>query len=393
MAAEALESRSEHPLAKAVMAEIDRRNIPDKLEISSFENLPGHGLMASDSEGHIYRAGNETFIRSYINETSGIKAEIRRLAEEGKTPMLFSKDDKLLGMIAAADVMKEDSQAAIEELKDMGLFTVMLTGDDRRTAKAVGEKAGVDSIIAGVMPDEKSAFVENYQEFGKVMMIGDGINDAPALIKADTGAAIGAGTDVALDAADVVLVKSSLRDGAAAIRLSRAVIRNIHENLFWAFIYNLICIPLAMGLFGFEMKPVYGAAAMSLSSFSVCMNALRLNLFKLYNASGDKRYKKKRDKWDGIKDKVVYNFKGVEGENPSADEEETSMKKVLKIEGMMCEHCEARVKKVLLKLDGVEDAVVSHKEGTAVVTLSADVADEILKETVEDQDYKVIGIE
>lgn len=299
------------------------------------------------------------------------------LAEEGKTPLFFAKEGEFLGMIAVADVMKEDSHKAVKELQNMGIHVVMLTGDNERTAKAIGRQAGVDEVIAGVLPDGKESVIRKLKKQGKVAMVGDGINDAPALTRADVGIAIGAGTDIALDAADVVLMKSRLSDVPAAIRLSRATLQNIHENLFWAFIYNIIGIPLAAGiwypLFGWKLNPMFGAAAMSLSSFCVVTNALRLNFFKLRDASKDK---KKRHK-----------------QHIQESKEEKKMTKTMKIEGMMCGHCEARVKKCLEALAEVEEAAVSHEAGTAVVTLSADISNEVLKKTVEDQDYTVLEIE
>ena len=296
-----------------------------------------------------------------------------QFAEDGKTPLFFSKNGMVTGVIAVADVIKEDSPQAVKELQNMGIRVVMLTGDNERTAKAIGRQAGVDEVIAGVLPDGKESVIRRLKRNGRVAMVGDGINDAPALTRADIGIAIGAGTDIAIDAADIVLMKSRLSDVPAAIRLSRATLRNIHENLFWAFFYNVIGIPLAAGvwfpLFGWKLNPMFGAAAMSLSSFCVVTNALRLNWFRVHDASGDKKIK-------------IRNHK-----------EEQSMEKTMKIEGMMCGHCEARVKKCLEALPGVEEAVVSHEAGTAVVTLSADVSDEALKKAVEDQDYQVLGIE
>ena len=302
-----------------------------------------------------------------------MKKRAEKLAEEGKTPLFFVKDGSLLGVIAVADVIKEDSPQAVKELQNMGIHVVMLTGDNERTAKAIGKQAGVDEVIAGVLPDGKEQVIRKLQKKGKVAMVGDGINDAPALTRADMGIAIGAGTDIAIDAADVVLMKSRLSDVPAAIRLSRATLKNIHENLFWAFFYNIIGIPLAAGvwipIFGWKLNPMFGAAAMSLSSFCVVSNALRLNLFKMYDASKDKKIKIKKK------------------------EEEKEMTKTMKIEGMMCPHCEARVKKCLEALSEVEMAEVSHAEGTAIVTLNADVADDVLKKAVEAQDYPVISIE
>ena len=297
------------------------------------------------------------------------------LSEEGKTPLFFARNGRLIGVIAVADVIKEDSPKAVKELQNMGIHVVMLTGDNERTARAIGRQAGVDEVIAGVLPDGKEQVIRKLKEKGRTAMVGDGINDAPALTRADIGIAIGAGTDIAIDAADVVLMKSRLSDVPAAIRLSRATLRNIHENLFWAFFYNVAGIPLAAGvwypLLGWKLNPMFGAAAMSLSSFCVVTNALRLNWFKVHDASRDKNRKEKRQE----------------------KKEETKMTKTMKIEGMMCGHCEARVKKCLEALAQVEEAAVSHESGTAVVTLNADVADDVLKKTVEDQDYQVTGIE
>ena len=296
------------------------------------------------------------------------------MAEEGKTPLFFANNESLLGIIAVADVIKEDSPQAIKELQNMGIHVVMLTGDNERTARAIGVQAGVDEVIAGVLPDGKEAIIRNLKKKGKVTMVGDGINDAPALTRAEMGIAIGAGTDIAIDAADVVLMKSRLSDVPAAIRLSRATLKNIHENLFWAFFYNIIGIPLAAGVwipvFGWQLNPMFGAAAMSLSSFCVVTNALRLNLFRMYDAGKDKKIKQQINKV----------------------EEVTTMTKTMKIEGMMCGHCEAAVKKALEALDGVDSAEVSHESGTAVVTLSNEVADDVLTKAVEDKDYKVLGV-
>ncbi|EET59176.1 copper-exporting ATPase [Marvinbryantia formatexigens DSM 14469] len=366
----ALEQKSEHPLARAVLArgQKEGRALP---EVSDFRALPGNGLTAVLA-GSSLNGGNAQFISTKVQLPESIRAQGDRLAEEGKTPLYFAKDEKLAGIIAVADVIKEDSPQAISELQNMGIRVVMLTGDNERTARAIGRQAGVDEVIAGVLPDGKESVIRGLKKQGRVAMVGDGINDAPALTRADIGIAIGAGTDVAIDAADIVLMKSRLSDVPAAIRLSRATLRNIHQNLFWAFFYNAVGIPLAMGLWipltGWKLNPMFGAAAMSLSSFCVVTNALRLNLFKIYDAGRDKKIRKKKEK------------------------ESKTMEKTMKIEGMMCGHCEARVKKVLEALPGVEQAVVSHQEGTAVVTLNAPVADELLKKTVEDQDYKVISI-
>lgn len=382
-----LEQKSEHPLAKAVL-KYGQEHAVNAIEPKEFMALPGNGLSAvCDGENVI--GGSRKFIEQTIALASERTSEQKeliteasdRLAGQGKTPLFFAKDGKLLGIIAVADVIKEDSLSAIKEMQGMGLRVVMLTGDNERTAKAIGDQVGVDEVIAGVLPDGKEAVVRRLQQYGKVAMVGDGINDAPALTRADMGIAIGAGTDVAIDAADVVLMQSRLRDVPAAIRLSRATLRNIHENLFWAFFYNVIGIPLAAGvwipLFGWELNPMFGAAAMSLSSFCVVSNALRLNLCKIYDAHKDK----KRAGNSQIQPKIVYN------------EEETTMTKTMKINGMMCGHCEATVKKALESLDQVTEAVVSHEAGTAVVTLSADIADDVLKQTVEAKDYEVTSIE
>ena len=409
-----LEQKSEHPLAKAVLKYGQESNLTP-IEPQEFMALPGNGLSAM-SEGAQIMVGRRNVIEQTISlekvysdridsqnkkfdrpteqeksiaPASGRSTEQKelitlvsdRLAGQGKTPLFFAKDGKLLGIIAVADVIKEDSLSAIKEMQGMGLRVVMLTGDNERTAKAIGDQVGVDEVIAGVLPDGKEAVVRRLQQYGKVAMVGDGINDAPALTRADMGIAIGAGTDVAIDAADVVLMQSRLCDVPAAIRLSRATLRNIHENLFWAFFYNVIGIPLAAGvwipLFGWELNPMFGAAAMSLSSFCVVSNALRLNLCKIYDAHKDK----KRAGNSQIQSKIVYN------------EEETTMTKTMKINGMMCGHCEATVKKALESLDQVTEAAVSHEAGTAVVTLSADIADDVLKQTVEAKDYEVTSIE
>ena len=384
----ALEQKSEHPLAKAVIKRGQERSV-DKLEVQDFTALPGNGLSAV-LDGQRIVGGSMTFIK----EKSGLSDEMQeicnRLAQEGKTPLLFTLDDKLVGVIAVADTIKKDSREAIRQLKSMGIHVVMLTGDNERTARAIGAEAGVDEVIAGVLPDGKESVICKLKEQGKTAMVGDGINDAPALTRADMGIAIGAGADVAIDAADVVLMKSSLSDVAAAIRLSRATLRNIHENLFWAFIYNIIGIPLAAGVwvhFGLTLNPMFGAAAMSLSSFSVVSNALRLNFCRLHDASRDKKIKSAI-----IKDTIMNTDSQEESEMESG-KEGTTMTKTMKIEGMMCGHCEARVKKVLEALAEVDSAEVSHEAGTAVVTLNSDVSDEVLKKTVEDQDYKVTSIQ
>ena len=364
----ALEARSEHPLAGAVVAMAEGKKLK-VCDVQDFMILPGNGLTAVDNGDQLI-GGSLTFLNDRIGVPDDVKTVAQRLAEEGKTPLLFARSKKILGVIAVADVIKEDSPEAIRQLQNMGIEVVMLTGDNERTAAAVGKQAGVDQVIAGVLPDGKEAEIRRLRRKGKVAMVGDGINDAPALTRADIGIAIGAGTDVAIDAADVVLMNSKLSDVPAAIRLSRATLKNIHENLFWAFIYNIIGIPLAAGvwipLFGWQLNPMFGAAAMSLSSFCVVTNALRLNLFDMRNAAKDKQIKRKQ--------------------------EETTMEKTMKIEGMMCGHCEATVKKALEALDGVDHADVSHEQDQAVVTLKEDVADDVLKKAVEDKDYNVVSI-
>ena len=375
--AASLEKNSEHPLAKAITAEAEDLALQ---EVSDFEALPGHGLRAR-LNGKELLGGSLKYLKSRGLVSKAVSAQANALAEQGKTPLLFALDGKLCGMIAVADPIKEDSAQAIRELRNMGIRTVMLTGDNERTAKAISEQAETDQVIAGVLPDGKADVIRSLKSLGKVAMVGDGINDAPALTVADNGIAIGAGTDVAIDAADIVVMKSRLTDVTAAIRLSRATIRNIHQNLFWAFFYNAICIPLAMGLYGIEMKPMYGAAAMALSSFFVCMNALRLNLVNPHDAGHDRKEKT-------ISAEALEQIVKAE-----TIKEEKTMKKTLKVEGMMCAHCEARVKKALEAVPGVETAAADHTAGTAVVTLSAPVADEALRAAVEAQDYKVTGIE
>lgn len=364
----ALEARSEHPLAGAIVAMAEEKKLK-VCDVQDFMILPGNGLTAVDNGDQLI-GGSLTFLNGRIGVSDDVKTVAQRLAEEGKTPLLFARSKKILGVIAVADVIKEDSPEAIRQLQNMGIEVVMLTGDNERTAVAVGKQAGVDQVIAGVLPDGKEAEIRRLRRKGKVAMVGDGINDAPALTRADIGIAIGAGTDVAIDAADVVLMNSKLSDVPAAIRLSRATLKNIHENLFWAFIYNIIGIPLAAGvwipLFGWQLNPMFGAAAMSLSSFCVVTNALRLNLFDMRNAAKDKQIKRKQ--------------------------EEKTMEKTMKIEGMMCGHCEATVKKALEALDGVDHADVSHEQDQAVVTLKEDVADDVLKKAVEDKDYNVVSI-
>ena len=372
----ALENKSEHPLARAILEKAKEENAGIE-EVTGFQALPGNGLTAI-LDGHTLYGGNHTFISSKVSVDGDIQKKAEKLAEAGKTPLFFGNEDRLLGVIAVADVIKEDSPQAIKELQNMGIHVVMLTGDNERTAKAIGQQAGVDEVIAGVLPEGKEQVIRKLKEKGKVAMVGDGINDAPALTRADMGIAIGAGTDVAIDAADVVLMKSRLSDVPAAIRMSRATLRNIHENLFWAFFYNIIGIPLAAGvwypLFRWKLNPMFGAAAMSLSSFCVVSNALRLNLFKMYDASKDKKLKAKKEK-------------------KRSKKEDKTMKKIMHIEGMMCGHCEAAVKKALEALPQVDEAVVSHEAGTAELTLNAEIADDVLKKTVEDKDYTVTSVE
>ena len=389
--AAALESRSEHPLAKAVLADAEAKAITPP-EVTDFAALPGNGLTAKLNGMDIY-AGNAAFIQTKLTLPAALAQQAEKLAAEGKTPLFFGGAGRLLGVIAVADTIKEDSPEAIRQLQNMGIRVVMLTGDNQRTADAIGRQAGVDEVIAGVLPDGKEAVIRQLQASGKVAMVGDGINDAPALTRADTGIAIGAGTDVAIDAADVVLMNSKLSDVPAAIRLSRATLRNIHENLFWAFIYNIIGIPLAAGLFipfGLTLNPMFGAAAMSLSSFCVVSNALRLNLFDLHSTRHDH---KTASPAAAPVQSAAENNKKSDAEAPEVKTEDNTMKKTLKVEGMMCGHCEARVKKALEALPEVDEAVVSHEAGTAIVTLNAEVADDVLKNAVEAQDYKVTGIQ
>ena len=389
--AAALESRSEHPLAKAVLADAEAKAITPP-EVTDFAALPGNGLAAKLDGMDIY-AGNAAFIQTKLPLPAALAQQAEKLASEGKTPLFFGGAGRLLGVIAVADTIKEDSPEAIRQLQNMGIRVVMLTGDNQRTADAIGRQAGVDEVIAGVLPDGKEAVIRQLQASGKVAMVGDGINDAPALTRADTGIAIGAGTDVAIDAADVVLMNSKLSDVPAAIRLSRATLRNIHENLFWAFIYNIIGIPLAAGLFipfGLTLNPMFGAAAMSLSSFCVVSNALRLNLFDLHSTRHDH---KTASPAAAPVQSAAENNKKSDAEAPEVKTEDNTMKKTLKVEGMMCGHCEARVKKALEALPEVDEAVVSHEAGTAIVTLNAEVADDVLKNAVEAQDYKVTGIQ
>ena len=366
----ALEQKSEHPLARAILEKAEAFGLKAE-EVTDFQALPGNGLTARWN-GAVLLGGSGTFIRTQTEIPAEVSAQADALAQQGKTPLFFSRDGIFAGVIAVADVIKEDSPQAVKELQNMGIQVVMLTGDNQRTANAIGAQAGVDEVIAGVLPDGKQAVIRSLQQKGKVAMVGDGINDAPALTQADMGIAIGAGTDVAIDAADVVLMKSRLSDVPAAIRLSRATLRNIHENLFWAFFYNTIGIPLAAGVFiplGLTLNPMFGAAAMSLSSFCVVSNALRLNLFDVRNSAKDRKIKAKHK--EAVK----------------------PMEKTMKIEGMMCGHCEARVKKALEALPEVAQAVVSHEAGTAVVTLKAAIADDVLKKAVEAQDYTVTAVE
>ena len=386
--AAALERKSEHPLAKAVLAYTEERNL-NAPDVSDFAALPGNGLAAKLDGVEVF-GGNASFIGTKVAVPAELQEKAAALSAQGKTPLFFGGAGRLLGIIAVADTIKADSPQAIKELRNMGIRVVMLTGDNQRTADAIGKQAGVDEVIAGVLPDGKEAVIRQLQTYGKVAMVGDGINDAPALTRADTGIAIGAGTDVAIDAADVVLMNSKLSDVPAAIRLSRATLRNIHENLFWAFIYNVIGIPLAAGVFipfGLTLNPMFGAAAMSLSSFCVVSNALRLNLFGVHSTKHDRAPK------NAASLPAALTQPAADENKESSVKEDTAMKKTLKVEGMMCGHCEARVKKALEALPEVTEAVVSHEAGTAIVTLNADVADDVLKKAVEDQDYNVTGIQ
>lgn len=390
-----LERKSEHPLAKAVIGYVEEKfEMQETEEVSEFTALPGNGLSAVWN-GNQLLGGNFKFISTKAEITDVVREQSEKLAEEGKTPLFFAMDGRFIGIIAVADVIKEESPQAVAELKNMGIHVVMLTGDNERTARAIGRQAGVDEVIAGVLPEGKENVIRKLKEKGRVAMVGDGINDAPALTRADIGIAIGAGTDIAIDAADVVLMKSRLSDVPAAIRLSRATLRNIHENLFWAFIYNIVGIPLAAGLwipiFGWQLNPMFGAAAMSLSSFCVVTNALRLNWCRLYDAGRDKMVKhsiRGVENTEGSKAVAA----SVTAENNMKMEDKT-MEKTMKIEGMMCGHCEATVKKALESLDGVAEAAVSHENGTAVVKLSGDVSDAVLKKVVEDKDYTVVSVE
>ena len=377
--AASVEAKSEHPLAKAIMERAKTDEIA-VAEVTDFSAMVGNGLTAILA-GKMIKAGNLAFVSKFVKVSDDMRAKAVEFSKEGKTPLFFAADDRLCGIIAVADTIKEDSPEAVRQLKNMGIRVVMLTGDNEQTANAIGKQAGVDEVIAGVLPDGKEAVIRKLKQQGRVAMVGDGINDAPALTRADMGLAIGAGSDVAIDAADVVLMKSRLIDVPAAVRLSRATLTNIHENLFWAFFYNVIGIPLAAGLWypllGWKLNPMFGAAAMSLSSFCVVTNALRLNLCRVYDPKHDRKATPDR------KNKT----------NKPNESEEKSMTKTMNIEGMMCGHCEARVKKALEALDAVSEAAVSHESGTAVVTLSSDISDEKLKETVEAEDYKVTSIQ
>ena len=400
-AAYLLESRSEHPLARAVVSYAQEKgyrmketqNDAEPAYVTGFEALPGNGLKAV-AGGKQLVAGSGVFIRTRAKVPAQLEEKEQTLAAQGKTPLFFALEGELLGIIAVADVIKEDSASAVSQLRRLGLKVVMLTGDNERTARAIGDQAGVDEVIAGVLPEGKEEVIRTLAKQGKTAMVGDGINDAPALTRADTGIAIGAGTDVAIDSADVVLMNSTLMDAAAAIRLSRATLRNIHENLFWAFFYNAVCIPLAAGLFSWKMNPMVGAAAMSLSSFTVCMNALRLNLFRPHDASHDRPRVDLAEKLNGIK-KLWDSCSAPDSDKSVSEvpERRSIMEKTVKIEGMMCEHCEATVKKALEKLDFVESAAVSHEKGTAVLTLCADLDAEAVKAAIEDRDYTFVGIE
>ena len=395
LAAGALEQKSEHPLARAVL-ELAKERGMDCGDLTEFTAVPGNGLTGRRGTSFL-AGGNAAFIGGQATIPEAAKAMAEQYARQGKTPLFFCENGSLLGIIAVADVIKEDSPRAVRELQNMGIRVVMLTGDNERTAQAIGAEAGVDEVIAGVLPDGKEAVIRTLKEQGRTAMVGDGINDAPALTRADVGIAIGAGTDIAIDAADVVLMKSRLSDVPAAIRLSRATLRNIHENLFWAFIYNIIGIPLAAGIwypiFGWKLNPMFGAAAMSLSSFCVVTNALRLNLFGMYDAGKDKKRRKKGNTaGNGSRSANTGSATAVQPEENQKEKENKDMEKTMEIKGMMCGHCEARVKKALEALPEVTEAIVSHEAGTAVVKLSAAVSDDVLKKAVEDQDYEVTGI-
>ena len=378
----ALENKSEHPLARAILEKAKEENAGIE-EVTGFQALPGNGLTAILDDHTLY-GGNYTFISSKVSVDGDIQKKAEKLAEAGKTPLFFGNEDRLLGVIAVADVIKEDSPQAVKELQNMGIRVVMLTGDNERTARAIGAQAGVDDVIAGVLPDGKESVIRSLKEQGKVAMVGDGINDAPALTRADIGIAIGAGTDIAIDAADVVLMKSRLSDVPAAVRLSRATLKNIHENLFWAFFYNVIGIPLAAGvwipIFGWTLNPMFGAAAMSLSSFCVVTNALRLNLFKIHDTKKDKKIKQATS----IEVKNDYNIK--------EKEQKTMVKVTVNVEGMMCGHCEAHVNEAIKKAFGVEEVVSSHESNTTVFTAPEKVDEDKIRQTIKDAGYEVTGI-
>lgn len=379
--ASSLEKKSEHPLAKAIVIKAEEINL-EAFETTDFRILPGNGVEAK-IDGRLLRGGSEKYISDFLKVPENFTKAASILAEAGKTPLYFCENEEILGIIAVADTIKPDSAKAIGELHKMGLKIIMLTGDNERTARAIGREAEVDEVIAGVLPEEKAAAVVLMQKYGKVAFVGDGINDSPALIKADTGIAIGAGTDIAIESADIVLMNSSLTDSAAAIRLSRKTLKNIHENLFWAFFYNVVCIPLAAGLFTWKMNPMIGAAAMSLSSFTVCMNALRINLFKIYSTKHDKPLKALGFSATDISREISENFNKQRSKN---------MKKTLKIEGMMCPHCEARVKKLLEEMPFVESTEVSHKTGEAILTLSGEMDETAVRKTIEENGYKVVSV-
>lgn len=388
----ALERKSEHPLAKAILSKAEEKHTK-VMEVENFEALPGNGLRAS-LNGETLVGGSLKFISSQVTVPGKLSKKAEELAESGKTPLLFAKNGQLIGMIAVADVIKEDSPQAVRELQNMGIRVVMLTGDNERTAKAIGAQAGVDEVIAGVLPDGKESVIRTLKEQGKVAMVGDGINDAPALTRADIGIAIGAGTDIAIDAADVVLMKSQLSDVPAAIRLSRATLKNIHENLFWAFFYNIIGIPLAAGvwipIFGWTLNPMFGAAAMSLSSFCVVTNALRLNLCKVHDASKDKKIKQKAANRSESKDNEIHGFE--DHENKKEQKENNEMTITVNVKGMMCPHCEAHVNKAIKEAFQVEDVVSSHEKGTTVITASEALDEEMIRKVITEAGYEVTGI-
>ena len=397
----ALEMQSEHPLARAIVVYADEQGMK-KEKVIHFEALPGNGIQG-ELDGHSLIGGSQSFITSYVNVPDDLLKQAQNLADQGKTPLFFEEDGEFMGIIAVADVIKEDSAQAVKQMQNMGIEVVMLTGDNERTAKTIGDEAGVDKVYAGVLPDGKEEIIKRLKKRGKVAMVGDGINDAPALVRADTGIAIGAGTDVAIDSADVVLMNSHLTDAAAAIRLSRRTLHNIHQNLFWAFAYNTLLIPMAAGLYpGISINPMWGAAAMALSSFTVCMNALRLNLVKVHDASKDRPMRKRaipeEDMEDHDKDRENTDFDAKARKSDKIERitngqkagEENTMTKTVKIEGMMCEMCEKHVKNALEKLDGVQSAEVSHEKGTAILTLTKEVSQEDVKKAIEDQDYRFI---